>query len=171
MLRSKVLSSPITIATKSQEVTGCLPDLAATRDLGHNISRILQAGDALRLDGDLGVGKTELARCIIRSCVGAEVDVPSPSYTLVQTYQAPRFEIIHADLYRLGDANELDELGLAEESGDSVLLVEWWERATDRLPAPSLTIALDLHMNDDARAVTLSAHNERWQSHLAALLR
>ena len=81
------------------------------------------------LEGDLGAGKSELARAVIRSLAGAEIAVPSPTFTLVQTYELPALEVSHADLYRLGDAGEVGELGLEECWQRGALLVEWPERA------------------------------------------
>ena len=81
------------------------------------------------LEGDLGAGKSELARAVIRSLAGAEIAVPSPTFTLVQTYELPGLEVSHADLYRLADDGEVAELGLDECWQRGALLVEWPERA------------------------------------------
>ena len=122
-------------------MTMALPDLAATRELGRRIAAGLGRGDAVLLKGDLGSGKTTLARAILSSLGVAEA-VPSPTFTLVQTYDAPRLRVSHYDLYRLKRAAEIEELGLEEALEDGAALIEWPERAQDRLPADALTIQL-----------------------------
>lgn len=112
-----------------------LPGPAATDRLGAALARCLGAGDTLMLLGEIGAGKTHLARALIRAAMAAAgeppEDVPSPSFTLVQTYCAGDTEIWHADLYRLGDPGEVQELGLDEAFGRALCIVEW----ADRLPA------------------------------------
>jgi tRNA threonylcarbamoyl adenosine modification protein YjeE len=120
-----------------------LPDMAATRALGAAIAAKLAPGDTVLLKGDLGSGKTTLARAIL-SALGIEEAVPSPTFTLVQTYAAPRFAVSHYDLYRLKRASELDELGLEEALDDGAALIEWPERAEDRLPSDALSVHLQL---------------------------
>lgn len=118
-----------------------LADEQATSTFGADIAAALRAGDVVALKGDLGAGKTTLARAIIRALAAEpELDVPSPTFTLVQTYEA-RIPVAHFDLYRLGSPAELDELGLTE-AADGVALVEWPERAGDRLPADAVEIEL-----------------------------
>ena len=122
-----------------------LDDEAATRRLGEDLAMALRAGDVLALSGDLGAGKSTLARALIRALADdATLDVPSPTFTLVQTYPG-RLPIHHFDLYRLGDASELDELGFDEALAEGAALIEWPERAVDRLPASTLTVALEPH--------------------------
>ena len=94
------------------------------------------------LEGDLGAGKSELARAVIRSLAGAEIQVPSPTFTLVQSYELPTLEVSHSDLYRLADASEVGELGLDECWQRGALLVEWPERAPWLWPAERLLIGL-----------------------------
>lgn len=118
-----------------------LPDEHATATFGADIAAGLRAGDAVALKGDLGIGKTTLARAIVRALSGEpDLDVPSPTFTLVQTYEA-HVPVAHFDLYRLGSPAELDELGLAEAM-EGVALIEWPERAGDRLPADAIEIEL-----------------------------
>lgn len=95
------------------------------------------------LEGDLGSGKSELARAVIRARADAPVEVPSPTFTLVQTYALPGLEIGHADLYRLAGADEAVELGLEELWRDGALLVEWPERAAGLWPEGRLTVRLE----------------------------
>ena len=122
-------------------MTMALPDLAATRNLGRRIAARLGRGDTVLLQGDLGSGKTTLARAIL-AALGVSEAVPSPTFTLVQTYETPRLTVSHYDLYRLKRAEELDELGLEEALEDGAALVEWPERAQERMPADALTVHL-----------------------------
>ena len=113
-----------------------LPDEAATAAFGEDLAAALQPGDVIGLSGDLGAGKTTLARAIIRALADdPRLEVPSPTFTLVQTYALGRLALAHFDLYRLASPDELDELGLDEATADGAVLVEWPERAGDRLPA------------------------------------
>jgi tRNA threonylcarbamoyl adenosine modification protein YjeE len=93
------------------------------------LAPLLRAGDILLLEGELGAGKTELARALLRSRAGRPIEVPSPTFTLVQIYELPDLRIAHADLYRLSGPEELDELGLDELAQEGALIVEWPERA------------------------------------------
>ena len=117
----------------------CLPTLVlegpdATDALGARLAARLRPGDSVLLSGDLGAGKSHLARAVIRALCGAGTEVPSPTYTLVQSYDGPFGPILHADLYRLGDASELDELGLSEALGRDLCLIEWPERLAEHGP-------------------------------------
>lgn len=105
-----------------------LPDLAAMAALGAQIAVRLQPGDVVALSGDLGAGKTTLARAII-AALGHVGEVPSPSFTIIETYDPPavRLPLVHADFYRIADPAERDELGLDEYRSGAVLLAEWPE--------------------------------------------
>lgn len=131
-----------------------LPDAAATDALGRTLSERLAPGDTVLLTGELGAGKSHLARAVIQTRMarhGGVEDVPSPTYTLVQTYRIGEIEMIHADLYRLGDPSELVELGLDEAiSGPAICLIEWPDRL-DHAPADALRITL-LPEGDGRRA-------------------
>jgi len=105
-----------------------LPDEAATIALGAAIAPHLRRGDVVYLTGDLGMGKSTLARGLIRALTHPDQDVPSPTFTLIQGYDTPGFELLHLDLYRLEDPEETRELGLDEALHDSVLLIEWPDR-------------------------------------------
>jgi tRNA threonylcarbamoyl adenosine modification protein YjeE len=119
-----------------------LADEAATTRLGEDIAAALRVGDVLALEGDLGAGKTTLARGLIRALSGdPDMDVPSPTFTLVQSYDG-RLPVAHLDLYRLSAPDELDELGLDEALAAGVAIIEWPDRAGDRLPADAIHIAL-----------------------------
>ena len=146
-----------------------LPDLPATQALAARLARCLRAGDLVLLEGDLGAGKTELARAVIRALAGAPVAVPSPTFTLLQTYDLPGLEVGHADLYRIADSGELIELGLEECLTRGALLVEWPDRAASRWPAERLSVALGARPDDpEAREVTLTGTG-RWAGLVATL--
>jgi tRNA threonylcarbamoyl adenosine modification protein YjeE len=117
-----------------------LPDLDATARLGARIAGGLKAGDAVALWGDLGAGKTTLARAILRA-LGVTDDVPSPTFTLVQNY-ATEPRIAHFDLYRLKSAREMEELGFEDALAEGAVLVEWPERAPETLPPEALHVRL-----------------------------
>jgi tRNA threonylcarbamoyl adenosine modification protein YjeE len=137
-----------------------LPDLAATGALGSAIAEGLTMGDAVALWGDLGAGKTTLARAILRA-LGVEEDVPSPTFTLVQTYDTPRLTVSHFDLYRLKGPRELEELGFDSALEDGAVLVEWPERAPEALPADTLHVRLGL--SDKGRMARMTGPT-RWKN-------
>jgi tRNA threonylcarbamoyl adenosine modification protein YjeE len=119
-----------------------LPDEAATTVFGAGLAAGLRPGDLVLLEGDLGAGKSTLARALIRTLVGdPALEVPSPSFSLVQPYDGPGGPILHADLYRLGSAAEVDELGLFDRP-EAIVIVEWPERAPDLARRAVLTLAL-----------------------------
>jgi tRNA threonylcarbamoyl adenosine modification protein YjeE len=131
-----------------------LPDPAATVALGGRIAAGLEDGDAVALEGDLGAGKTTLARAILRA-LGVTEDVPSPTFTLVQVYETPRLIVRHYDLYRIENASEMDELGLDDALAEGAALIEWPERGEGRLPADMLHIAL-VASGADTRVATIN---------------
>jgi len=121
--------------------------------LGAELARDLRGGQLVTLSGDLGAGKTTLVRGMLRG-LGFEGRVKSPSYGLVETYELDGLTVHHLDLYRLGDPGELDFLGLEDLlADDSVLLVEWPERAGGRLPAS--TRRIDIAHSDEARTLRI----------------
>ncbi len=116
-------------------------DATATEAFGARLARELSPGLVVHFEGDLGAGKTTLARGLLQALLPGQ-RVKSPTYTLVERYRAPAFDVLHLDLYRLGDPEELEFLGVREDAGRAVLLVEWPQRGADRLPAPDLTVRL-----------------------------
>lgn len=122
-----------------------LPDEEATRQLAAEVGAILAAGDVITLSGDLGVGKTTFARALIRYLAAdAAIEVPSPTFTLMQVYELPRFPVIHLDLFRVASPDELAEIGFSEMAEHGVTLVEWPDRAPDAWPQARLDVALML---------------------------
>src|SRR5450432_1765703 len=125
--------------------TVALEDERATRRLMVEIAAQLEAGDLITLSGDLGAGKTTFARALIRHLAADErVEVPSPTFTLMQAYELPRFNVVHADLYRLSGPGELAEFGFEDASEHAVTLLEWPDRAAGQLPPNRLDVALTL---------------------------
>lgn len=145
-----------------------LADDSATDMAGNDIAVALSPPCTIHLTGDLGAGKTALARAIIRHLTGdQEAEVPSPTFSLVQHYDATakgkQVEIVHADLYRIGDAAEVVELGLADVSSRRIVLIEWPEKGADELPAPDLVLSILPVANEDgpeSRMLTIEGSAE-----------
>lgn len=142
-----------------------LADAAATEAVGAGLAELVRPGDVVALSGPLGAGKTSIARGLL-AALGLEGEAPSPSFAIVQPYGSAevRTPVLHVDLYRLDDPEEVEELGLDDALQDSVLLVEWPERAgLDRWPdALRLTLSIE---PDGARVLTWgtpAAWEGRW---------
>ncbi|HVB90356.1 MAG TPA: tRNA (adenosine(37)-N6)-threonylcarbamoyltransferase complex ATPase subunit type 1 TsaE [Beijerinckiaceae bacterium] len=138
-----------------------LADEAGTDELANSLAAWVGADDLVTLSGDLGSGKTTLARALIRRIANAsDLEVPSPTFTLMQVYSGPSFPIVHADLYRVMRAAELAELGWEEAAEGALVLVEWAERAQSALAPDRLDVSLDLDPSrgEDARVATLTGH-------------
>ncbi|GGL54991.1 tRNA (adenosine(37)-N6)-threonylcarbamoyltransferase complex ATPase subunit type 1 TsaE [Wenxinia marina] len=134
----------------SESLTLNLPDEAATRDLAARLAGAARPGDVLLLSGPVGAGKTAFARAFIRARLRSPgTEVPSPTFTLVQTYDDGKAEIWHADLYRLSHPDEALELGLGDAFETAICLVEW----PDRLGSLAPEDALHLHLSADADGV------------------
>lgn len=131
-----------------------LKDEAATLALGGALARLVQPGDVIALSGDLGTGKTTLARGLL-AALGLEEEAPSPSFAIVQPYAPPEVQIpvAHVDLYRLDDPDDALELGLDDMLEDSVLLIEWPERLGAALWSDALRLAFE-RTADGARVLT-----------------
>lgn len=139
-----------------------LADEKATEELGARIARQLRADDVIAISGPLGVGKTALARAIIRA-LGHEGDVPSPSFAIVQPYDGLEPPVWHVDLYRIEEAGEIAELGL-DSIADSAVIVEWPERAGKQAWPDALRLMLDFAQGG-ARRLTADvppSWQERW---------
>ena len=138
--------------------------LAEAGRIGAAIGAALMPGDVVLLSGELGAGKTTLARAMLKAR-GLASEAPSPTFAIVQPYAPPetRLPVMHVDLYRIENAEEIDELGLDEARGDSLLLIEWPERAPGRWP-DALALSLDF-APDGGRRLTAkipSAWEGRW---------
>jgi tRNA threonylcarbamoyladenosine biosynthesis protein TsaE len=127
---------------------------AATAALGARLAGQLSIGDVVFLRGDLGAGKTTLARGLIGAWTGSDEEAPSPTYTLVQTYDGPRGALWHIDLYRLNDPDDVLELGLDEAYESAVTLIEWPERLGAH--APRDRIEVSIKQKGDARLIEIS---------------
>jgi N-acetylmuramate 1-kinase len=140
-----------------------LPNETATAHLMADLALLIGPGDVITLSGDLGAGKTAAARAMIRYLAGDEtVEVPSPTFTLAQTYDLPPFPLVHADLYRVNDPLELEEIGLSPLPEGTVALIEWPERAPDALPADRIDIALSHRpaLGSAARAAEITGYGK-----------
>jgi tRNA threonylcarbamoyladenosine biosynthesis protein TsaE len=137
-----------------------LEDEAATTRLGTAIARLLRAGDAICLTGPLGAGKSTLARGLIRALTTPDEDVPSPTFTLVQFYEAAGFPLAHFDLYRLTRPDEADEIGLDEALDDGAVLIEWPERLGGRLEGrlPADRLDIEIAISATGRTARLTPH-------------
>jgi len=143
-----------------------LPDEAATAALAQRLAPLLQAGDVIALLGDLGAGKTSFARALINALDGPPEEVPSPTFTLVQTYQRGGLELWHFDLYRLEEPDEVWELGLEEAQAEGVSLIEWADRLGAALPADRLELHLQ-QAGEGRRALLLGFGD--WSERLEAM--
>jgi tRNA threonylcarbamoyladenosine biosynthesis protein TsaE len=142
-----------------------LPDLAATEALARQLARVARAGDCILLQGPLGAGKTALARAFLRAAANdPAMEVPSPSFTLVQTYDTMIGPVFHYDLWRLDGPKSLPELGW-EDALDAIVLVEWPERLGSRRPEGALTVTLRLG-DGEAREATVMG----WAGRLGAIV-
>jgi len=150
-----------------------LPDLEATERLGRALAALLRPGDVVALYGDLGAGKTALARALIRALPGPEgaagEEVPSPTFTLVQIYEREPAPVWHFDLYRIEDPAEIHELGLSEALAEGITLIEWPERLGGLLPAEALSLTLSYGDGEgEGRAARLEGAGD-WPQRLVEL--
>lgn len=132
-----------------------LPHPEDTEALAKRLAPLARPGDVLLLSGPIGAGKSLFARAFIRARLGAEVDVPSPTFTLVQTYEDPASDIWHADLYRLGSPLEVIELGLEDAFQSAICLIEWPDRLGDLAPEGALRLMFEA--GDTAHHLRLEA--------------
>ena len=137
-----------------------LPDLEATHRLAATLASHSQMSDVILLQGDLGVGKTAFAKYFINTLLDVPENVPSPTFTLVQTFNTAHFPIWHFDLYRLEYLEEAYELGIEDALAEGVALIEWPAIIADILPSTTLSVTLSYGKSDDSREVTLQG-NER----------
>lgn len=134
-----------------------LADDDATAALGRRLAAVLRPGDLILLHGDLGAGKTALARTIVRTLMGDDsLDVPSPSFALLQPYDGTGVSILHTDLYRIRDPREVDELGLFDQP-QTIVLCEWPERGGEEfLSRATGEVSLSIPPSGDGRLASVA---------------
>lgn len=151
-----------------------LPDEARLRAFGACLAPLLKGGDAILLVGEIGAGKSVLSRAIIQTRLTAldrMEDVPSPTFTLVQTYELDDVALWHCDLYRLTDPAEIEALGLDEAFETAITLIEWPDRLGDHVPPEALVIDLKIPEHaPDSRDMTLTALGPGWSARLTPCL-
>lgn len=123
----------------------------ATSRCAADLGRRLNAGDTVLLSGPVGAGKTHFARNLIRSILVVPEDIPSPTFTLVQTYDTVAGPLWHADLYRVGSIHEIEELGLSEAFDTAICLIEWPDRLGTLRPESALDLRISPHQDPDSR--------------------
>lgn len=129
---------------------------AETIAVATTFAATLKMRDIVLLEGDLGMGKSVFSRAVIRALTGqADLDVPSPTFTLVQTYDSPKGDIYHFDLYRLKDPDELYEIGWEEALSDGVLLIEWPERLGHLMPKQVISVTIANGCTQANRLITI----------------
>lgn len=146
-----------------------LADPEATATLARRVGAVLRVGDVLLLTGPVGAGKTHFARNLIQSLLHVPEDVPSPTFTLVQIYGTPGFEVWHTDLYRLTNPDEVIELGLFEAFETAVALVEWPDRLGDLAPANALSLTFTPQADPDRRVLDFAWSDPRWDDRVGEL--
>lgn len=147
--------------------TVSVADETGTLRLADDIAAIARPGDVIALHGDLGMGKSAFARAVIRRLAGDPgLEVPSPTFTLLQSYETSRFPVHHFDLYRLADPDELIEVGFAEAVGEGLSLIEWPDRAGEELPDERLDVFISDGDSVDGRRFLLDAHGGGWAERL-----
>ncbi len=148
-----------------------LSSMQDTTRFGQLLAENVVAGDTILLSGEVGAGKTALARTCIQARlaeIGAIEDVPSPTFTLVQVYELTNTQIWHADLYRLTSVDELYELGLDQAFEEDICLIEWPDRLGALRPEGALSVQIDT-IDDDQRRVLLEWSDRKWDSTIALI--
>lgn len=151
--------------TSARTRTLALPDADATARLGRALAVELRPGDTVLLAGEIGTGKTHLARAAIQTMLavdGRVEDVPSPTFTILQRYDAAAGSILHADLYRLRDLRDLDDIGLTDALGQDICLIEWPELLGPMTPSDALLVELGPDPEGAGRIARLVAPAPRW---------
>lgn len=137
-----------------------------TEDIARRIGKVLSPSDTVLLSGEIGAGKTHFARALIQSLQEVPEDVPSPTFTLVQTYDTKSGEIFHADLYRMSTPDDVIELGLLEAFETAICIVEWPDRLGSLAPETALSLTFEPTKNSDARVLTVFGPRSIWADRL-----
>lgn len=157
-------------AMTGQTLHFTLPHPDATARLAKHLGRLLQQGDCVLLEGSIGAGKTHFARALIQSLLQVYEDVPSPTFTLVQTYDSTKGEIWHSDLYRLTQVDEVFELGLEDAFDTAITLIEWPDRLGDLAPPNALHLSFEPDpKHHDQRHLKLAWQDDKWTARLKDL--
>ncbi len=152
----------------SAAFTSTSPD--KTAQLATRLGAQLKAGDCVLLEGEIGAGKSHFARALILSQLAEPEDVPSPTFTLVQSYDLPDCELWHADLYRLPDPDQIIELGLLDAFQTAICLIEWPDRLGDLTPANALSLCFEDTHRNDTRQITLNWTDPSWNDRVKKVL-
>ena len=139
-----------------------------TGELAIQLAEIAEPKDVIALIGDLRVGKTVFARSFI-TAMTSDVEVPSPTFTLVQVYEGPTTNIYHFDLFRIENSDEIFELGIEDAINDGVSLIEWPDRMGPYLPNERLEIILSNGLGRNMRKISFCGYGEKWKKKLARL--
>jgi tRNA threonylcarbamoyladenosine biosynthesis protein TsaE len=145
-----------------------IKNLPETQSLASLLAELAEPGDIITLKGDLGVGKTEFARAFIRSFIGLDEEVPSPTFNLVQVYQTSVAPIWHFDLYRLQDREEIWELGFEEALQEGILLIEWPERLESMQLHNHLEICFESSAHSQKRLLKLTP-DLKWKQKIESI--
>jgi tRNA threonylcarbamoyladenosine biosynthesis protein TsaE len=140
------------MSTKLPEIV--LNSSDETAELAVRVASQLRTGDTLLLQGEIGAGKSFFARALIQSLQDVPEDIPSPTFTLVQTYDTRAGQIWHADLYRLSDPDEAQELGLTDAFTTAICLIEWPDRLASLTPADAITLVFESTETEDQRQLS-----------------
>jgi len=159
---------PIETAIYQQDMD--LPSEAATISIARRLAAVARAGDVIALNGDLGAGKTSFARSFIAAMTGQAEEAPSPTFTLVQTYDSERGTIWHFDLYRLERADDALELGLEDALAEGITLIEWPTRIAGLLPDERLDVTLSFQRDRDSARHLHLAGRGGWAPRLQSVI-
>ncbi len=140
-----------------------------TDKIAVRFGEILQAGDVVLLEGDIGAAKTHFARALIQSLQDVPEDIPSPTFTLIQTYDTQKGQIWHADLYRISNADEIEELGLVDAFGSEICLIEWPDRLGAYTPQSALLLSFSSINDGASRLLRATSQHASWAQRLAGL--
>lgn len=135
--------------------------------MARTLAPALAPGDVIVLTGEVGAGKTHFARALIQTLLNQPEDIPSPTFTLVQTYDTRAGEVWHSDLYRLTSVFEIEELGLIDAFETAICLVEWPDRLGELAPAHALSLTLET-TPPDSRVLTAQWTDSKWRDKLDA---